>query len=238
MMLVRGVSMKNIKTYNRYNDASKVVRCPNGKAQMRNELDKYAQAAINLYGIISKRELVQIFNDQNPNFNTTVAELEVVLLPLILKNQFYAFYKDYVLWFPFYEMGIEHANKLIFDQSHKPRFIPSPDEFLFYRNYDYLNAHVRTEFSQLLDKHFGRDTDFFTINKVVNIFMDDIESFHLHKVVFNALSKNDMVFDSEKKLERFLEQMMNIINSRRLWENKASTPIEVMAKSSLFSHIN
>lgn len=68
--------------------------------------------------------------------------------------------------------------------------------------------------------------------------MDDIESFHLHKVVFNALSKNDMVFDSEKKLERFLEQMMNIINSRRLWENKASTPIEVMAKSSLFSHIN
>ena len=47
--------MKNIKTYNRYNDASKVVRCPNGKAQMRNELNKYAQAAINLYGIISKR---------------------------------------------------------------------------------------------------------------------------------------------------------------------------------------
>lgn len=231
--------MKNMKTYNRYNAASKVVRCPYGKARMRDVLDKYAQAAVNLYGAISKRELVKIFNDQNPNFNTTVAELEVVLLPLILKEEFYAFYKDYVVWCHFYEVGIESADQLILDQTNKPRYIPSPKEFLLYRDYNYLNAHVRTEFYQLLDQHFGKDhTNFLTIHKVVDIIMYNIESLHLHKIVFNELSKNGFVFDNEKKLNRFLEQMMKIINNRRLWENKAHTPSEVFARISYFPHMN
>lgn len=70
------------KIFEKYNPTSGVIRCPNGRASVRKLLDTYARSAVNLYGIISMAELVEIFNRQNVE-QTTSNELFALLLPLI-----------------------------------------------------------------------------------------------------------------------------------------------------------
>lgn len=50
------------RIFEKNNPASDVVRCPFGRARVRKQLDLYARAAVNLYGIISRKELVEMFN--------------------------------------------------------------------------------------------------------------------------------------------------------------------------------
>lgn len=84
------------ETFEKYNRKSDVVRCPNGRAGIRKLLDSYAKAAVNLYGIISRKEFVEIFNSQNAD-KTIDEEVYVLLLPLVLKNTWYCFYKEYIV---------------------------------------------------------------------------------------------------------------------------------------------
>jgi hypothetical protein len=67
------------KIFEKYNNKSDVVRCPYGRAGIRKLLDTYAVAAVNLYGILSKKDLVEIFNEQNEE-ETTVEEIYILLL--------------------------------------------------------------------------------------------------------------------------------------------------------------
>lgn len=43
------------KIFEQYNRTADVIRCPNGRAIIRKLLDSYARAAVNLYGIISRK---------------------------------------------------------------------------------------------------------------------------------------------------------------------------------------
>ena len=58
------------KIFRKYNPADEVVRCPNGRAKMRKPLDTYMRAAVNLYGIISRDEITEIFTSQNEEKTT------------------------------------------------------------------------------------------------------------------------------------------------------------------------
>jgi hypothetical protein len=53
------------KIFEKYNPAEAVTRCPNGRAPVRKLLDIYAKAAVSLYGVITVKELADIFNSQN-----------------------------------------------------------------------------------------------------------------------------------------------------------------------------
>ena len=84
------------KTFEMYNPKDAVTRCPNGRAPVRKTLDMYAKAAVNLYGVISKLELAEIFNSQNTE-KFTADEIFTLLLPLVLKHKWYCFYKNYIV---------------------------------------------------------------------------------------------------------------------------------------------
>jgi hypothetical protein len=71
--------------FEKYNPVDAVTRCPNGRAPVRKLLDTYARAAVNLYGIISINDFVEIFNSQNTE-KTNTDEVFTLLLPGILKN--------------------------------------------------------------------------------------------------------------------------------------------------------
>ncbi|HCJ57866.1 MAG TPA: hypothetical protein DHV55_11285, partial [Clostridiaceae bacterium] len=82
------IGEKAKKIFEQYNRASDIVRCPNGRAVTRKLLDSYARAAVNLYGIISREDFVDIFNKQNID-QTTGEEIYILLLPLVLKDGWY-----------------------------------------------------------------------------------------------------------------------------------------------------
>lgn len=79
---------KTKKIFEHYNRTSDVVRCPNGRALTRKLLDSYARAAVNLYGIISRDDFIDIFNKQNVD-QTSSDEVYILLLPLVLKSGWY-----------------------------------------------------------------------------------------------------------------------------------------------------
>lgn len=129
------------KIFEQYNRTSDVVRCPYGRATIRKLLDSYARAAVNLYGIISRDDFVKIFNKQNVD-QTSSEEIYILLLPLVLKNGWYGFYKEYIVHYSFFD-DFDQADYLLEDQAGKPRYIPEKNEFLKYTAEDYVdNDHL------------------------------------------------------------------------------------------------
>src|SRR5690554_5650793 len=113
---------KDIEIFEKYNPKSDVVRCPYGRSSVRKLLDSYTMAAVNLYGIISREDLVRTFNKQNID-QTSVEELYILLLPLVLKDGWYGFYKEYIVHYWFLD-DFEQADNLLAHQADKPRYTP------------------------------------------------------------------------------------------------------------------
>jgi hypothetical protein len=123
------------KIFEQYNRTSDVVRCPNGRAIIRKLIDSYAKAAVNLYGIISRDDFVSIFTKQNADW-TSNEEIYILLLPLVLKDGWYCFYKEYIVHYWFFN-DFDQADYLLKYQADKPRYIPEKSEFLKYTDEDF-----------------------------------------------------------------------------------------------------
>lgn len=210
------------KIFEQYNRSTDVVRCPNGRAIVRKQLDSYAKAAVNLYGMISREDLVEIFNKQNSD-QTNSEEVYILLLPLVLKEGWYGFYKEYIVHYSmFSDFGF--ADYLLKHQADKPRYIPEKSELLKYTVEEYLdNDHVWDVRLYMLDvfgygKHtlesFEEVRDFIAYGEGISELSSILDNHHL-------------IFRDEKQLRRFIDLVMLAKNSMRLWENNGFTPLEL-----------
>ena len=146
------------KIFDQYNPSDGVVRSPRGRAKMIKSLDLYAKAAVNLYGIIRLYEFVEIFYAQNEE-QTTSDEVYLLLLPNVLKDGCYGFYKKYLLHYTVLDdFGwVEYLEKA---QSDKDRYLPPKEELLRYEWEDYMDhSHwddVRKYMIEIFDYQRGR----------------------------------------------------------------------------------
>jgi hypothetical protein len=60
---------------------------------------------------------------------TTEEEVYILLLPLVLKEGWYGFYKEYIVHYWVFE-DLELADYLLKHQEDKPRYIPEKESFL------------------------------------------------------------------------------------------------------------
>ena len=210
------------KTFEHYNRVADIVRCPNGRAITRKLLDSYARAAVNLYGIISCEDFVDIFNKQNID-QTTDKEIHILLLPLVLKNGWYCFYKEHIVHYLFFD-NFDHADHLLKQQADKPRYIPEKDEFLKYIIEDYT------------DNDHWRDVRFFVwdvfgCSKNSSEFYEEVRSYITYgdgiRELGSILDSHNLIFDGEKQLEEFINLIMTAKNNTRIWENNGYTPSEL-----------
>jgi hypothetical protein len=210
------------KIFQKYNPADGVVRCPKGRAKIRKLLDLYAKAAVNLYGIITRSELAEIFSSQNGE-QTTAEEIYIILLPNVLKNGWYGFYKDYIVhyavlrdfgWVQFLERA----------QAGKPRYIPAKEKFLDYGWEDYDNSGRWLEVIYFMQEVFG-------YRKGMMDAFDEIRNYLAHNGDFNEmyslLKNHGLVFDDVGQSRKFLELVVSAKNNTRIWENKGYTPKEL-----------
>jgi hypothetical protein len=210
------------KIFEKYNPAGDVVRCPKGRAKMRKPLDMYAKAAVNLYGIITRSELAEIFNAQNDE-QTTAGEIYTILLPNVLKDGWYGFYKDYIVhyavlydfdWAPFLERA----------QAGKPRYTPEKEKIPKYQWEEYDDS------GHWL-KVFDFMVDVFEYKKGMVHAFDEIRDYLMHNSDFNEmysiLKNHGLVFDYIEQSKKFLDLIVNAKNHTRIWENKGYTPGEL-----------
>ena len=208
--------------FDKYNPASDKIRCPYGKASLRDELDMFAKAAVNLYGAISKEDFVYLFNS-NSAFHTDVDEIYVLLLPLILREENYGFYKDYLVHYWAFD-DFDQADDLIESQTGKPRYFPPLEEFLKYANGFYSDE---TNWDKLYDFMVN---GLEPVKGITSAFLE-IKGYLLENKGISQLGpileKHGIVFDSEKQAQEFMGLAMEAMNGRRLWNHNGHTPTEI-----------
>lgn len=210
------------RIFEQYNRASDIVRCPRGRAPIRKQLDLYVRAAVNLYGIISRDELVSIFNEQNAKW-TSSNEIYVLLLPLVLRNGWYCFYKDYIVHYWFFD-DFDQVDYLLEHQDGKPRYIPERDEFLKYVNEDYEDNNHWEDVRSFMRDVFGRSNNTLKAYEKIRDYITYSDGMG---ELGGILREYNLVFGSEKQLQDFLNLIMLAKNNTRIWENKGYTPSEL-----------
>ena len=210
------------KIFEKYNPVSDKIRCPNGKAVVRKELDLYAKAAVNLYGIISRKDFVKIFNSQC-KYETSENEIYTLLLPLVLKKGWYGFYKEYLVHYWMFD-DFDRAEILLKYQAGKPRYVPSKDEFLKYEDGYYENNEYWLKF-----RHFMIDS--FGASRKVNSAYADIKDYITYNNEMSKLGsimeRHNLVFHSEEHVQELFNILMEAKNNQRIWENNGHTPMEI-----------
>lgn len=212
------------KIFDKYNPTSAVTRCPNGRASVRKLLDTYTRAAVNLYGVISKAELVEIFNIQNSE-QTNADEVFDLILPLVLKKKWYCFYKDYIVHYWAME-DFDYAEYWLQEQGDKPRFIPPKEEFLKFENQYHESKTQEQCWNSLYDfviKEWSNKNKYLFYQKLKEIseFISGISE------VGELLKKYNLIFSSKKQSESFFNLYMEARNNTKLWSNKGYSPREL-----------
>ncbi|MDD2484572.1 MAG: SEC-C metal-binding domain-containing protein [Eubacteriales bacterium] len=210
------------KIFEKYNRTADIVRCPNGRAIVRKLLDSYARAAVNLYGMINRDALVAIFNKQNVD-QTSNEEIYILLLPLVRKNGWYGFYKEYIVHYAFFD-DFDQTDYLLGHQADKPRYVPEKDEFLKYADEDYAdNDHWWNVRRFMWDVFgYGKETaEGYTEVKNYMIYGDGIRE------LGPILDRHKLLFTGEKQLQEFVNLIMLAKNNTRIWENNGYTPSEL-----------
>lgn len=208
--------------FEKYNPASDVIRCPYGRAAVRKLMDSYARATVNLYGIIGRDAFVEIFNAQNTE-KTTEGEIYVLLLPLVLKDGWYGFYKEYLVHYSFFN-DFDLVSYLQKEQGDKPRYIPEKDELLKYTLEDYEDNDGWRDVHKFMLDSFGYSKDLWDCYQKVR---DYISYGNGIKELGPILDEHGLSFCSEKQLGTFLDFLTSAKNSMRLWENNGYTPAEL-----------
>ena len=207
----------NEAVFSKYNPEEDVARCPYGRAKVRDILHDYAQAAVNLYGVISLEDMVELFN-QRTEFETDVDELYIMLLPLVFKDKAYVFYKNNLAQ---YELATDFssADNILKEQTDKERYVPAQEEFLDYIDPTYDNNPFREElinYLKTLDLSSSAIMEvYYSFKKALGI-KDGME----------AMNEYDVVFESEEASKEFVELFTKWHNNRRAWENKGHRPTD------------
>lgn len=196
-----------------------------GELKERSDLiHNYAQAAVNLYGIIPQEELMQIFNAQNEE-KTDIDEMFEVFLRHIGLTADYCLWEEYIVHNDFEEddfVGVEHLAKRIIG---KPRYIPEKYEFLRYSDCDYYEINEQyTALNRFLVDKLG-----VSIFELDNI-LDDV-----HYSIVSELPPGDTInlfyaygiMPDEKQLKELIRLTVEISNNTRLWSNNGHTPVEI-----------
>ena len=209
------------KIFGKYNPAGDVVRCPRGRAKMRKPLDLYVKAAVNLYGIIRRDEFVDMFNAYNEE-QTSVEEVYAILLPNVLKDRWYGFYKEYLVHYMILD-DFDMVEYLENEQKDKPRYIPPQNDFVLYEWEEYEDSDHWKNVRRFMFEAFG----YRSISKAYY----EIKNY----VIFNShisnigaiLDKHRLLFADEEQVHTFFDLLSLAKNNSRIWENKGYTPEEL-----------
>ena len=208
------VSKENQEIFQKYNPESDLVRCPYGKASTRDLLNEYAQAAVNLYGVLYRDEFLEIFYLYN-EVKVTDEELYILLLPFIIKNLDYCFYEDYLVH-PSYSNAFECVEDLVDEQEGKPRYIPEKDEFIQYKNKGYMDR-AWEKVQRFLTRECGTSKnvlEFFKILKKVVLYGDEVHD------LYSLLDEYDNLFIYQGQAEGLLDLINAIMDNAPDWGHK------------------
>lgn len=191
-----------------------------------NQLTDYIVALTNLYGMIQKDLLVEIYNTQNEN-PISVEEVEAYLKnpPAELERGYTYPHKDYFVHESVLEFG--EFESLLKKKENKPSYVPAKEELLRYTNDRYFE---KTEEYLALYEYVKDNLFDGNALQAVSLCEEIHDAFALDlgmAFVSEAFDRTNVVFDSEEQLGEVMNLIMEMSNNIRLWEHNGNTPQEI-----------
>lgn len=193
------------------------------------KLKQYIIALTNLYGIVLRDLVVEIYNEQNKD-QISMPDLEEYLknLPEEFKDPFFYSYEDYFVHHTIVEL--DEFKLILKEKGDKPYYIPKQTELLKYVEETYFEKNK--EYKSLLnyvDKNFfGGDAEKSELfcRSIYVLFQLKYEIVQ----VFEVFSHNDISFEDEEQANEAMQLVMDLSNNIRIWENNGFTPQEIFDK--------
>ncbi len=195
---------------------------------------KYATAAVSLYGVISAKEFVAVFNYYE-EVHTTTEEALLALIRLARTDDVeYSVLGDIISGpqfqpeFDDYQDNVRGIRKA---QGNKPRYLPKKEEFLKYLDFDYREPEEPyAEIKAYILKHkltsrgegiMGVDGDLIDLHELIQFgvsVQDEVDYFTDAGYRFKDLDESMGLF----------KLVANVHNHTRMYDNNGFTPTEML----------
>lgn len=204
----------------------------------KDQIIKYAIACGNLYGIIEYPKFLEIYNTQNQT-SLTIKELLAILKESSYSKRLndgfvYSNNRELIHEAMEYEPNIDDFKTEV---NGKPYFIPEKTELLRYVDEDYYEKtiHQRNLSAMLKKDFFPNNTE--ALKQEVDELIGELQNDHnFQEVIKTFLARFD--FKDMKQINEYVQVVMKIANTTRIWENRGHTPDELfqMETSNLKPH--
>ncbi|MDO0822653.1 SEC-C metal-binding domain-containing protein [Desulfosporosinus nitroreducens] len=195
--------------------------------RFRDLLNRFAIAAVSLYGVISQDDFVELFNSHNER-QTNIDEMFPLLLNNVYNDVGYCFWDEYIVDDSFEQDEFAGVKRLLSERSGKPRYNPTREDFLNYSDWDYYEVTpqlitIKQHLSKLID-----DPD------VVEEILDEIHNLSAVEArtqnFFDLLDSAGVVFDNMEQAGAIMQLIVDVRNNTRLWTNYGHTPNELSSR--------
>lgn len=194
------------------------------EAEMSKKIIDYIISLTNLYGLIHKDKVVEIYNMQNDEQISKIGDIETAELN---KNFVYDHWDYFV-----HESIIESDDfdDQLKQSKNKPFYIPKQEELLKYRDDFYFEKNK--QYMELLN--YVKNIFFNGDEQKADYLCDDIQlicqmGFDIQEV-FDLFNIKGVEFKDEKQLNEVMQLLMELANHTRIWENNGHTPDELFEK--------
>lgn len=188
-------------------------------------LRDYAEAAANLYGVISQDDFVDLFNRQNAK-KTSIDEIFPVLIRYIaVEASGYCFWDEYLVSNDLEENDFQDVKDLLAEIGDKPRYIPDKKELLRYADPDYFERTPHTaRLERFLIQSMGQSAD--AAGEIIAEIHFSIAVEAGMQAIFDILDEYGIALN-DRLLSTIIPLITNMSNSTRLWANNGHTPEEL-----------
>ncbi len=192
---------------------------------MNKDIYPYILALTNLYGMVHKEKVTEIYNLQNTG-RISIDDVEEIQknLPEEIEAEWIEVHKGYFVKTTVLEYDEFQYFREI--KGNKPYYIPEKEELMRYTD-DFYFEKNRSYYDVLshLKKYFkGNEIE-------AENMADEIQSlcqfdFKMQHIV-DRLEEMNVVFKSQNDLEKMISKISELANNTRIWENNGYTPNEM-----------
>lgn len=189
-----------------------------------NDLLEFAVAAVNLYGVISQKDFVALFNS-NFKRQTNIDEMFSVLVQQVYAEIGFCFWGEYIVDDVFEKNDFKGVKSLVAERKNKPRYNPPFEEFMQYADWNYYEFTPQIE---ALQHHLAKYlSDPLEILKLMDEIHDYCQAEARPQVFFDLLESAGISFAGIDQVNEMIQHIIDVQNNTRLWFNYGHTPNEL-----------
>ena len=194
-----------------------------------NQLTQYIIALSNLYGMVHKDKVVEIYNNQNKD-QIILAQVEMLIkIPSeALEDYFIEVYNDHFV----HEVIINNGefDLMLRQKGAKPYYVPKKNELLKYVDEDYFE---KTKPYNALLKYVKKNF-FEGDEEKAEELCEDIQEFVQFgldiQTILDFVTNQIENFNNVNQVNDIMQLVMELSNHTRIWENNGHTPYEIYEK--------